>query len=105
VREASRDLQVEAEVPNADGKLKPGMFAEGRVALAELDGVTVPTTAVRADGSTRKVYIVQSGRVEERLVDVGEIKDGSIQIRRGVNKGESIVVALSAEVVDGVKVK
>lgn len=105
VREAARDLQVEAEVNNADGLLKPGMFAEGRLALAEVEGVSVPASAVRAEGSTRKVFIVQDGRIVERLVEVGETKADRIEIRRGINSGDAVVVTPAAEVADGIKVK
>ena len=105
VREASRDLQVEAEVPNADGRLKPGMFAEGRVALAEAEGVAVPASSVRTDGNTSKVFLVEDGRVAERLVEVGETKGDVVEIRRGLTKGEAVIVAPTAEAVDGRKVK
>lgn len=104
VRDASRDLIVEAEVINTDGRLKPGMFAEGRLALAEAKGVAIPATALRTEGSTRKVFVVQDGRISERLVEVGETKGGLVEIRRGVSKGEAVVTAPAAETTDGLKV-
>ncbi|MDB6139713.1 MAG: efflux transporter periplasmic adaptor subunit [Verrucomicrobiaceae bacterium] len=104
VRESARDLIVEAEVPNADGRLKPGMFAEARIALREDLAVTVPAGAVKLEGSTRKVFVVLDGRIEERFVEIGETKDGAVEIRRGVNKGEAVVTTPTAEAVDGVKV-
>lgn len=104
VRESARDLIVEAEVQNADGRLKPGMFAEARISLREEMAVTVPADSVKTDGSNRKVMVVHDERVEERLVEIGESRDGAVEIRRGVNKGEAVVVAPAAEAVDGVKV-
>ena len=104
VREASRDLQVEAEVPNPEGRLKPGMFAEGRVALTEVEGVAVPRSALRTDGSTSKIFVVQDGRIAERLVEVGETKGETLEIRRGLSTGETVIVAPTAEAVDGRKV-
>ncbi len=105
VRETARDLIVEAEVPNQEGKLKPGMFAEGRLSLGEELTVTVPSKALRTDGSTRKVFVVKDQHIEERLVEIGETKGDIVEIRRGVQKDETVVVAPSAEAADGVKVE
>lgn len=103
VRNSARDLIVEAEVANRDGKLKPGMFAEGRVALGEENGVTVPATAVLVDGSTHRAFVLLGDRLEERLVETGEVKDDQIEIRRGVAAGEAVVIAPAGGVADGVR--
>ncbi len=104
VRETARDLIIEAEVPNGDGRLKPGMFAEGRLALGEKTVVTVPANALRSEGSTRKVFVVHDERIEERLVEVGETQGDAVEIRRGVLKGDAVVIQPSAEAADGIKV-
>jgi RND family efflux transporter MFP subunit len=105
VREASRDLVVEATVENADGRLRPGMFAEGRLILSEEPGVAVPLAALKVEGPLRRVFVVESGVIVERLVEVGETKGDLVEIRRGVAKGESVVVDPAAEAADGRKVR
>ena len=104
LRESGRDLIIEAEVGNADGRLKPGMFAEGKLALADECAVTVPATALRNDGGSNKVFVIQDGRIEERLVELGEKKGDAVEIRRGVLRGDAVVVAPGAAATDGVKV-
>ncbi|MDB6116851.1 MAG: efflux transporter periplasmic adaptor subunit [Verrucomicrobiaceae bacterium] len=104
VRESARDLIVEAEVANADGKLKPGMFAEARITLGGALAITVPAEALKVEGSNRKVMVVHDGHIEERLVETGETTEHGVEIRRGVNKGEAVVITPAAEAVDGVKV-
>jgi RND family efflux transporter MFP subunit len=104
VRESARDLIIEAEVQNQDGRLLPRMFAEGKLTLGDEKCVTVPTSALRVDGSNRKVFVVQEGHIVERLVEVGETKGESLEIRRGVTNGEEVVVTPSAETSDGMKV-
>ena len=89
---------------NADGRLKPGMFAEGRIALAEEESITVPVAAVRVDGTTRKVFVVHEGAIEERIVEVGEAKGDTVEIRRGLAKGEAVVLTPTADAADGMKV-
>ncbi len=104
VRAESRDLQVEAEVINTDGRLRPGLFAEARLALPDQTATTIPASAVRADGANQKVWVVQSGQLNERLVEVGETEKDRIEIRRGVQKGESVVLAPGPDAADGVPV-
>ena len=104
LRESARDLAIEAEVDNKDGRLKPGMFAEGRLALAEERSLTVPANALRVDGTTPKVFVVRDGTVEERIVEVGEKKGDIVEIRQGVALGEAVVLAPGAEAADGMKV-
>jgi membrane fusion protein (multidrug efflux system) len=92
VRSSARDLIVEAEVANGDRRLKPGMFAEGRIALGEEESVTIPSVAVVADGLSQRVFVLINDRLEERLVETGETKDAMVEIRRGVSAGDAVVI-------------
>jgi membrane fusion protein, multidrug efflux system len=105
LRPGSRDLVVEAVVPNADKKLRPGMFATAKIALGDNAATVIPNTAIRADGSLRKVYALVGDHLEERLVKLGEERDGFIEIEQGVAVGEKVVSPVKAEVHDGAKVK
>lgn len=103
MREASRDLIIEAAVDNADGKLRPGFFCDARIQMREEKAVAVPEDALRIEGSRRKVFIVthDTNLLSERLVEVGETRDGFTEIRRGVAKDETVVVEPPAEAADG----
>ena len=104
LRETARDLAVEAEVINKNGLLKPGMFAEGRLVLSEEPCLTVPSKALRLDGKAHKLFVVKDGTVDERIVEIGETKGDSVEIRQGVSLGESVVLAPGADAADGMKV-
>jgi membrane fusion protein (multidrug efflux system) len=105
VREQTRDAVVEAEVENAAHDLRPGMFVTATLALGEQTLPGVPEAAVAKDGTSRRVFVVVEGRVEERLVSVGERQDGIVPVLDGVKPGERIVAQLSPDVRDGVRVK
>lgn len=105
VRESARDLIVEAEVLNADGRLKPGLFAEAHVRLSETNVVTIPAESLRVEGSRRSVFLVENGVLAERLVEVGETLDGWLEVRRGVKAGEAVVISPGREMADGVPAK
>jgi membrane fusion protein, multidrug efflux system len=105
LREHSRDFVVEAEVNNADGRLRPGMFASAQLVVGESLGVVVPETSVRRDGNNHRVYVAADGRVQERLVELGEVRDGRAEIRKGLAAGDRVVTAPGPEVQDGVPVR
>lgn len=101
VRESARDLIVEAEVQNADDRLKPGLFAEARVRLGETRVVTIPREALRVVGSHRSVFQVENRVLVERLVELGETLNGWIEVRRGVKAGDAVVLSPGRDVTDG----
>lgn len=102
VREAPRDLVIEAEVENKDGSLRPGFFCDARIRLREEKAVVVPVEALRIEGNRRRVFVIGADRsLQERLVEVGDSREGFIEIRRGVAAGESLLLSPGSEAADG----
>lgn len=65
-REASRQARVEISVPNADRRLRPGMFIEARVSTLSLSGVpAIPVDALIERDGQRGVFLVEED--EEQL--------------------------------------
>jgi RND family efflux transporter MFP subunit len=93
--EASRSARVVAEVMNRDGALKGGMFAKGRIVIADRDGVLqVPREALlnwSLEQRTADVFVVKGDQVERRAVTTGASTDGIIEIVSGVQAGDQVV--------------
>jgi membrane fusion protein (multidrug efflux system) len=100
VRRSSRDLLVEAVVDNHERRLIPGMFATARIHIGDPKRPVVPASAVRDEGSLHHLFVVQGGKLEERLVQLGEKKDGLVAILDGVKPGEAVAKA-PASLMDG----
>jgi membrane fusion protein (multidrug efflux system) len=107
VRRASRDLLVEALVPNKDERLRPGMFAVADVTLGEVQLPVVPKHALRTDdgSGTDRVLVVSHGRLEERLVQTGGIVGDVVAIRAGLRAGERVVLSPATNLRDGLRVQ
>ncbi|MDH5265042.1 MAG: efflux RND transporter periplasmic adaptor subunit [Betaproteobacteria bacterium] len=91
----TRTVAVRLELANPGGLLKPGMYAEVELASgAATKVVAVPVSAV-IDSGVRRVVIVQvgEGRFEPRTVELGGRSDEWVEVRSGVQEGESVVVA------------
>jgi RND family efflux transporter MFP subunit len=102
---ASRTAQMEAEVPNPEGLLKPGLFARAALVLREdRDVAFVPETAVSYLAGITRVYVVADGRAAERTVSLGARKDGLIEVVKGVKVGEQVATSGLGQLQDGAPV-
>lgn len=71
VRSATRDLVVEATVPNADGALLPGMFVELKLHSGERRMPAVPKSALFELGQEQAVYLVKDKTLQLNIVKLG----------------------------------
>jgi membrane fusion protein, multidrug efflux system len=104
LRSSSRDLLVEAVVPNGDHRLRPGMFASAELSLGDHLAPVIPKDAVRIDGSLNRIFVVKNKQIEERLAKLGDAKDGLIVIEQGASPGDRVVAPLTKDVRDGARV-
>ena len=85
----SRTGRVRLALPNADGRLKPEMYAELRLVARFGRRLVVPEEAVIFAGDTRVVFVdAGDGRLEPRRVRIGLRSDDAIEILDGVAAGE-----------------
>jgi membrane fusion protein, copper/silver efflux system len=92
----TRTVSVRIELPNPDGKMKPGMYADVvfRPDAGEPAVMAVPANAV-IDSGTRKVVLVAKGegRFEPREVEIGRAGNGYVEVLKGVEPGEEVVTS------------
>jgi len=109
VRTSSRDLVVEAVVPNPNHLLRPGQFVAAKLVLGDKPQPTVPMVAVHLEGNLRRIYVVYAGdggnRLEERLVELGEARDEQVSVVSGLRAGELVVTKAAGDLRDGAKVR
>jgi RND family efflux transporter MFP subunit len=92
INEEDRTLLVEAEVPNENGRLRPGTFAEAEIVVAAEElAVFVPTTSIVTFAGVEKVIVVQDGQSVEKRVQTGRRLGDRVEIVAGL-KGEELVV-------------
>lgn len=94
VDKETRAVQARVEVPNADGRLKPEMFATASVATgATAKGLAVPQEAVLLVNRQPVVFVQEGEGFELRPVEPGEKIGNRVVIRDGIKDGESVVIA------------
>ena len=89
----TRRLAVRAEVENADGSLKPEMFASFVIVTGgEAAAPSVPVDAVIYEGDTARVWVTMDDRrIVSRTIHTGVTSDGKVQVVSGLEPGERIV--------------
>jgi RND family efflux transporter MFP subunit len=93
ITENNRTLLIEAEVPNRDGKLRPGSFAKAEIIVEAGERiVTVPRDAIITFAGIDKVLTVAEGQAVEKRVRTGRRLGDQIEIVEGVAAGYQVIV-------------
>ena len=105
--QASRTMQAEVDVPNNDGTLHPGLYVTVDIGIPRTaPGVTIPAEALIFNGQGLRVGVVgDDGVVHMRDVSVYRDFGTKIELRGGLNGGETVVMSPPATLDDGGKVK
>ncbi len=103
VDQATRNAQVQATFPNANGKLRPGMFMQANVMLGTSEAVvTLPASAINYAPYGDSVFVVGDVKgpkgdtyrgVLQRFVKLGGSRGDQIAVLSGVKAGEEIVTS------------
>ncbi|MDH4237285.1 MAG: hypothetical protein OEV17_08585, partial [Nitrospira sp.] len=81
-----------AEVSNADGRLRPEMFADVSVVTGEQSVLSVPRAAVQQVGSRAAVFLVRGpSRFEFREVTLGRASTEYVQVVSGLAVDDEVV--------------
>ncbi len=91
----TRTNKVRVEFDNAEGFLKPDMFAEVTIhASRKSEAIVIPTQALIETGAKPKVFVrTGPGKFEPRDVRVGLKSDGETEILSGLDVGENVVTS------------
>jgi HlyD family secretion protein len=91
--ESNHSLRVEIDVPNAEGRLRSGMYATVTIRLDERpEGIVIPVTAVVREGTATFCCVVRDGKIERRPVELGLRSGGSVEVRSGLDEHSPIVI-------------
>jgi RND family efflux transporter MFP subunit len=110
IDQASRTLNVEVDVNNADKKLRPGSyviahFENPKHEEQQQASLMIPANALlfRADGPT--VGIVQNGRAVLRTVVIGHDFGSTLEIVQGIAAGDQVILHPSDSLTNGISIR
>jgi len=101
VDEATRNIQIQATLSNAEGKLRPGMFVQVEVALgANRPVISLPASAISYAPYGDSVFVVTDLKdpkghtyrgVRQQFVKVEGSRGDQVAVISGLNPGDEVV--------------
>ena len=101
----SRAFAIEGEVPNSDGRLKPGTFARVQITTDHIDrAITIPAASVQSRYGTNRVFVVSNGALQGKEVVLGDRLGDRVEVSSGIDAGMTVVATDVEQLADGMKV-
>lgn len=101
----TRTAEIRLMAPNAEGLLKPGMFARVELVTGRReDGLVIPESALVAGLENFSVYVITGDVARVQPVKLGVRMPGKVEIASGLMATQEIVVSGTQKLVDGTKV-
>jgi RND family efflux transporter MFP subunit len=107
VRADTRTMHTEVEIPNVDGSLMPGLYAEATLALEKkAQALSVPLQAVNHENEQASVYVVgASNKIEVRKITIGIQTDTDAEVLSGLKEGDLVVISDRSSLKSGEEVR
>ncbi len=104
---STRQVRIIVSLPNQNGVLVGGLFADGHVSSEVRTAPVVPLSAVDERGLHPFVMLIKGGQVKKADVDLG-IRDASnetVEIRSGLAPGDSVLLGAARGISPGTPVR
>ncbi|MDR3147129.1 MAG: efflux RND transporter periplasmic adaptor subunit [Treponema sp.] len=104
----SGNFSVKAELPNAEGRVKPGMFVKCRIPRGEEQHYpAIPETALlrRDSGEEAQVFCVVNGIAVLRDIRIAARREGTLWIASGLKEGDLVIDKPSPYLKEGLYVE
>ena len=111
----TRNIRLQGTLQNADGALRPGMFARVILTLGEAEEVvSIPATALISAPYGDSVFVLESETAEDgtsrtvarqRFIRTGRARGDFFSVTQGVKPGETVVTAGAFKLRNGTPVE
>ncbi len=97
---------VVIRIKNKDKRIKPGMYANANIEVKRLHNrILIPKEALLVRDKRNLVFTVEDSLAKWKYVDIGEQNDKYIEILKGVNAGDNVIVKGQFNLAHDAKVK
>ena len=103
---ATRTLHTEVDIPNLDGKLRPGMYVHVMVVLdVRHDVLVVPAATIVSEGAGQFCVAVRDGKAVILPVEIGLRAGNEIEVTAGLTGDEALVRSGAGGLTDGQQIE
>lgn len=102
LEEATRSLLVEADLPNADGTLRPGMYVMAKIGVEQHRGaLLVPAAALVREKAAGFVFTLADGKANKVQVKFGFNDGTNVEILEGIPENARVLIPGKVSLVNG----
>lgn len=90
---SARVFNCKIQVDNPDRLLKPGTFAKAEISNDRKEKVVaVPIEALNGNEGSYSIFAIENGVARKRGVTIGETDGGMVEVKSGLQEGESVII-------------
>ncbi len=90
----AHNIEIRATIPNKNGLLRPGLFAQVDLLVEQTTSVVIPEQAIiPQDGKFLVMTVSAENTVQMIPVTMGQRRPGVVQIIEGLNEGDVLITA------------
>jgi len=105
IESATRTMQIEVDVANADGSILPGTYGQIRLRIArEHPGWLLPTSALLLGAEGTRIAALVDGRVRLRPITIDRDYGTEVEVTIGLDGSEQVVNNPGERMTDGLEV-
>jgi RND family efflux transporter MFP subunit len=102
----TRTMLVEIDLPNDDGRIRPGSYGQTRIALESRDrALALPSSAVRFGDGDAHVFVVAGSSARRTNVITGLNVGGWIEVLSGLTEADRVIATPPANLTDGATIR
>jgi RND family efflux transporter MFP subunit len=104
--ESTKTMATEIEISNPDLALRPGMWAAVEIELQRKgNALLIPAEVLVTEKNKNSVFVVRDGKAQKVSVTTGFDDGVNVEILKGCNPNDAIIVAGKQSVTDGQKIQ
>ena len=103
--DATKTMLVEADLPNADLTLRPGMYAITKVGVDKhTDVLAIPVEALVMEKVNAFAFVVVGGKAKKTAIKIGFNDGAKVEVASGLTGSESVILVGKMILADGAAV-
>lgn len=104
--EATRTMLVEADLPNGELTLRPGMYATIQVGVEKhTDALLIPSEALVMEKAHAFVFLAANGKAKKLPIKIGFNDGAKVEVLSGLTGGEPVLLVGKLALADGAAIQ
>jgi len=100
--EATKTMLVEADLPNANYELRPGMYATVKVGVEKhTEALLVPVATLVMDKANAFVFVAEGSKAKKTAIKIGFNDGAQVEVVSGLKGDEAVVLVGKLTLIDG----